>query len=129
MAGIQDGNPGWDIIKNTLLGAASGAIGGEIASRLSGPAASAIVRRIGISAFGEMSEAAATEIIKEVLEGSFSSAFGGAISDAVGLLTGDQTWEGFLQNLVTNLIAGGIAGHLADNLPPSAQEHFRRLAL
>ena len=129
MAGIQDGNPGWDIIKNTLLGAASGAIGGEIAKRLSGPAASAIVQRIGISAFGEMSEAAATEIIKEVLEGSFSSAFGGAISDAVGLLTGDQTWEGFLRNLVTNLIAGGFAGHLADNLPPSAQEHFRRLAL
>jgi hypothetical protein len=124
IAGTQDENWGRDIFVNTVIGSFSGIIGGEIASRIVGRAAPALVLRVT----GSTADQALITAVKNVMEGSLSSAFGGALTDTVGMLTGNQTWDGFIQNLITNLIAGGFAGDLVNHLPVSHRDLWARMA-
>ena len=123
LAGTQDENWGRDIFVNTVIGAAAGGIGGEIASRIAGRAAPALVLRVT----GSTDQALITAV-KNIMEGSLSSAFGGAITDTINMITGNQTWDGFIQNLITNLIAGGFAGQMVNRLPVSQRDLWTRLA-
>lgn len=102
---------------DTLLGAAGGAIGAGVASKLAPAVTNQLYARlVSRGLFTGVPEEVVKQVIRNAFEGGASNMLQGALTDAVGVLRGTATVGDLVSNAVTNLIAGGITGIIQGRL-------------
>lgn len=109
---------------DTLLGAAGGAIGAGVASKLAPAVTNQLYARlVSRGLFTGVPEEVVKQVIRNAFEGGASNMLQGALTDAVGVLRGTATVGDLVRNAVSNLVAGGIAGIIQGRLRTHSGGH------